>query len=188
MGGRWGSSPCARGDPQLMGFSSSPFPLACGLPTGIFPNVFSALAPQEGADVWPGGHLEGRPGGRPHPPGRLWVRHRQNHRLWLHPRPRGGTREYGRRQRLPLHPRLGRGSAELLLEAICTSTLPSDGVRDGAPPVPPPKRQQREMRGRAMPRLGAAMSSPVTSRLPPRLAPACSQMIIASEYLIAAVN
>lgn len=37
-------------------------------------------------------------------------------------------------------PRLSRGSVELLLEAMCTSTLPSDGVQDGAtPPAPPPK-------------------------------------------------
>lgn len=62
------------------------------------------------------------------------------------------------------------------------------GCETGHPLCPPPKRQQHETRGRAMPRLGAAMSSPVTSRLPPRLAPVCSQMIIASEYLIAAVN
>lgn len=55
----------------------------------------SARALQEGAHVRPGGGLEGREGGRPHPAGRFWICHRQNHRLRLHPRPRGGPGECG---------------------------------------------------------------------------------------------
>lgn len=42
---------------------------------------------QKSARLRPGGHLEGRPSGGPHPQGRLRVRHRQIHRLRLHPRP-----------------------------------------------------------------------------------------------------
>ncbi|XP_036074095.1 sarcosine dehydrogenase, mitochondrial isoform X4 [Rousettus aegyptiacus] len=49
--------------------------------------LVTAAGHLESAHLRPGGHLEGRPRGGPHPQGRLRVRHRQVHRLRLRPGP-----------------------------------------------------------------------------------------------------
>lgn len=102
--------------------------------------------------------------------------------------PAGGPVSTGGGAACPCTPGLAGEAQSFCSKPYARAHCHQMGCETGHPPCPPPKRQQRETRGRAMAPLGAAMSSPVTSRLPPRLAPPCSQMLIASECLIAAVN